>query len=359
MTRSLIASTLRKHESDVADQVTSDILYLKLLGDKDLAPKLFRMRKPEGDEMYAEGLKLEDDPGRKIVPKIRKGANSTVQAYSRFDTLDVSPQDNADEVEFDWKSVSGSVHLAEEDLDKNRGSKTKIFDLLQFSLDDLKISLQEEITQMLLGQVEATDEGRKAPTGLLDLIQDDPTSLPPAGASVIGGIDASQAANAYWRNQVEDFNNGTFGTDETGEGQAALRSLIRKCTFGMERPDVVLAGEDAYDRLERSLVSQKRVISPKAQLLVKAGIDAIDIKSIPVVMEKTLDTTRAAASLNRSAFYALNFRFLRVHGMKFRWFKMTDFRMPTNQDSRVAHCITRLQHVTRGRRYLGVMFNVG
>jgi hypothetical protein len=123
--RSLIAATMRKHEPEIADSITKDFILMRLLGDKDIAPKLFKMRKPNAGQEYAEGLKMHDDPGRKIVYKIRKGRNSTVAAYSRFDTLDTSPQDNFDEVEYDWKSISGSAHLAEEDLDKNRGSKTK------------------------------------------------------------------------------------------------------------------------------------------------------------------------------------------------------------------------------------------
>lgn len=354
--KTLIAGTLRRHEAEVIDNVTNDFILFKVLGDKDLAPKLFKMREPPNDALYADGMKLTDDPGRKIVEKVRKGRNSTVKAYERFDQLSIDPQDNADEVEMDWKSIAGAVHLAWEDLDKNRGSKTKIFDLLDFAEDDLSITLQEKVNDYFLGQVPPDD--LKRPSGLLDWIQDDPTALPPAGSLVIGGFDPTAAGYAFWQNQTINQAGAAFGTDQTGAGHAALRKLMRQTTFGMQRSKIILAGEAAFEALEKSLVSQARYNDPRVNWLANVGIDAVMFKNTPVVMEKRIDAVRTAAGLPGSAFYALNSRSLRVWGMKFRWFKMGNFREPTNQDSQVAHCIARLNMTVRSRREQGVMFNV-
>lgn len=357
--RTLIAATLPRHEKKVHDAVTKNFTLLKLLGDKDIAPKLYTMKEPEASAKYAPGIELVDDPGRTIITKLRKGRNSTAKAYERFDTLDTAPQDNADEAEWQWKSISAAVHLSVEDLDKNRGSKTKIFDLLEFSMDDGALTLQELLNDYLLGSVPNTSEGLKRPTGLLDLVQDDPTTLPAAGSAVIGGIDASVSANSYWRNQVENFAAGTFGTDQTGDGHAALRRLIQTCTFGSMRPNVILAGSVAYRALQRSLVSQARYNDMKrSDALVSAGMEHIMFDNVPVVWEPQIDVQRSANSLSNSAFYALNLDNLTLKGMKFRWFKATDFREPTNQDSQIAHYITRCQFVAANRRTHGVMFNV-
>lgn len=356
--RSLIAATMRRHESEVIDNITNDFILFKILGDKDLAPKLFKMREVPDGGSYADGLKVVDDPGRKIVEKIRKGRNTTVKAYSRFDLLNTDPQDNADEVEQDWKSIAGSAHLAWEDLDKNSGSKTQIFNLLDFAVDDLGVSMQEKVNDYFLGTVPNDVEGLKRPTGLLDWIQDDPTSLPAAGAGIIGGIDASASANSYWRNQTVNHASATFGTDQTGTGHANLRLLLRNCTFGMQRSKIVLAGEDAYEALEKSLLSSTRINDPRVNTLAAAGIDSIVFKNTVVVMEKRIDVVREAAGLTGSAFYCLNVRSFRVWGMKKRWFKMGNFREPTNQDSQVAHMIARLNSSCRGRREQGVMYAV-
>lgn len=357
-TRSLIAATLQKHEAEVIDNVTNDFILFKILGDKDIAPKLFKMREAPQGASYADGLKLTDDPGRQIVEKIRKGRNSTVQPYSRFDLLNIDPQDNADEVTQDWKSIAGAVNLPWEDLDKNRGSKTQIFSLLDFSIDDLSVTLQEQINDYILGSVPNTVQGLKRPSGFLDWIQDDPTSLPSAGAGVIGGIDASLSANSFWRNQVKNHASAAFGTDQTGTGHANLRQIIRSCTFGQQRSKIILAGEVAYEALEKSLLSSTRINDPRVNLLAAAGIDSIVFKNTVVVMEKRIDAVRDAAGLTGSAFYCLNARSFRIWGMKHRWFKMGNFKEPTNQDSQVAHCITRLNTSCRARREQGVMFAV-
>lgn len=358
-TNSLIAATLQKHEPEVVDNITKDFILFKLFGDKDLAPKLFQMRKPPEGAKYADGLKLTDDPGRTIVEKIRKSRNSTVNAYERFDIIDTTAQDNFLDVEMQWKSIAGTVNLCNEDLDKNSGSKTKIFDLLMASEDDLEVSMQEKLNDYLLGTVPNDVEGKKRPTGLLDWVQDDPTSLPAAGAAVIGGIDASASANSYWRNQVVNHASVTFGSDQTGTGPSNLRSLIRKCTFGEAKgSNIIIAGETAFEALEKSLLNYTRYNDPRVNALVAAGFDAIIFKNVPVVMEKQIDTQRSAASLTASAFYHLNSHTLRLWGMKKRWFKFSDFREPTNQDSQVAKCIARLQMTCRARRRQGVMFAV-
>lgn len=357
--RTLIAATLPLHESRVADNITKNFTFLKLLGDKDMAPSLYKMKDPEGEpsSKYGPGIKLVDDPGRSIVVKIRKGRNSTAKAYERFDTLDVSPQDNADEAEYQWKSMSVSVNLSQEDLDKNSGSKTKIFDLMNFSIDDASISIQELFNDFSLGIRPLADLKRMS--GLMDLVQDDPTTLPVSGSAVIGGIDASDSANDYWRNQIVNHAAVLFGNDQTGTGHANLRSLIRSCTFGQERPSCILAGTAAFEALEKSLLNQLRYNDIKrSDTLVNAGLTHIMFHDIPVVWEPQIDVQRSANSLSGSAFYALNLDHLKLYGMKKRWFKMTDFREPTNQDSTVAHCIVRSQLVTDARRTHGVMFNV-
>ncbi len=357
--QTLIAATLPLHESRVADNVTKNFSYLKLLGDKDVAAALYKMKDPEGepDAKYGPGIKLVDDPGRSIIVKVRKGRNTSAAAYSRFDTLSTAPQDNADEVEYLWKSMSGSCVLSQEDLDKNSGSKTKIFDLLKFSLDDCTLSLQELLNDYLLGVVPAADT--KRPAGLMDLVQDDPTTVPVGGATNTTGIDGSTTPNAYWRNQIVNHAAATFGTDQTGTGHANLRTLVRSCTFGQERPSVIMAGTAAFEALERSMLNQARYNDlARSDSMVSAGMRHIMFEDIPVVWEPQIDTQRSANALSNSAFYALNLAHLKVYGMKKRWFKMTDFREPTNQDATIAHCVVRLQHTTDARRTHGVMFNV-
>ena len=77
----LIAATLPKHEKKIHDNVTKNFTFLKLLGDKNVAPMLYKMKEPEASAKYAPGLDLVDEMGLNIKVKIRTGRNTTAKAY--------------------------------------------------------------------------------------------------------------------------------------------------------------------------------------------------------------------------------------------------------------------------------------
>lgn len=348
---SLLASTIKHYKKGFVDNIISDFILLAALGQKDLATGVFQMRAPEGD--FAEGIKLIDG-GEKIFFPIMQAKNTTVQAYSGYDTLDINPTDPFSAAEYDWTSIAGSVNMDNERLDKNRGDAVKLFDLMKGMMDNLKVSMQEKVNTLLL-----QPRSGKNPWGLLDLIKDDPTTNPSYGN--LGGIDVTAADGAFWKNQQVNQASAAFGTDQTGTGSQNLRKLIRNCTFGVERPNLIIAGEAAFEALENSLLNQIRygaAVSKKEELLANAGFQTLMFKGIPVVMEKTVDTVRSAAGLTGSAFYAINTKYMKLYGMKHRWFEPSSVKEPVNQDTQVMHLITRCQFTTDSRRSHGVLHAV-
>jgi hypothetical protein len=166
---SLLSSTIKYYKKGFVNNIIRDFILLAALGDKDLASNVFKMRTPEGD--FAEGIKLVDG-GEKIFCPIMYDRNSTVQSYSGYDTLDITPTDPFTSAEYEWARIAGSVNMDNERLDKNHGDAQKLFDLMKGMMDNLKVSMQERINDMLLGPKAA---GSKDPLGLMDIIQDDPT----------------------------------------------------------------------------------------------------------------------------------------------------------------------------------------
>lgn len=344
---SLLASTIKYYKKGFVNNIIRDFILLAALGDKDLASNVFKMRTPEGD--FAEGIKLVDG-GEKIFCPLMYNRNSTVQSYSGYDTLDITPTDPFTAAEYDWASIAGSVNMDNERLDKNRGDAQKLFDLMKGMVDNLKVSMQEKVNDMLLGPKGA---GSKDPLGLMDIIKDDPTTNPASGN--LGGIDA--ALNAFWRNQTKNLGAAAFGTDQTGAGQAGLRKLIRDCTFGVDKPNLIVAGETAFEALENSMLNQIRYADDKSRKMATAGFETLMFKGTPVVMEKRVTSLRSDAGLSGDAFYAINTKYLKLWGMKHRWFEPSGVKEPVNQDSQVQHIITRCQFVTDNRRAHGVLFN--
>lgn len=345
---SLLASTIKYYKKGFVNNIIRDFILLAALGDKDIAKNVFQMRVPEGE--FAEGIKLVDG-GEKIFAPLMYNRNVTINSYVGYDTLDITPTDPFSAAEFDWCSIAGSVNMDNERLDKNRGDAQKLFDLMKGMLDNLKVSMQENINDKLLGPKAA---GSKDPWGLMDIVQDVPTANPASGN--FGGIDVT--TNSWWQNQAVNQASVTFGTDQTGAGNKNLRQLVRNCTFGSDKPNLILAGETGYDNVENSMLNQIRYISDKEKILARAGFTVLMFKGIPIVMEKRISALRTAAGLTGDGIYVLNTKYLKLWGMRHRWFEPSSVKEPVNQDTQVQHIITRLQFITDNRRTAGVLYGV-
>lgn len=347
---SLIASTTKKFKKGFVDQIIKDNFLLAAMIGKDLAPSLFKKAMREGEDEFADGLSLENG-GEKIFFPVMYATNATIAGYSGYDLLDITHAERFTAAEYNWASIAGSVNLDKETIDKNYGNDVKLFDYVEGQMKNLQASMQAFVNDSLIQQKAS---GTKLTLGLLDIISDTPTVDPSVGT--IGGITVT--GNSWWQNALVDQASAAFGTDGTGAGQTNLRQLLRNVQFGQQQAHVVLAGEIAYDRLERSMVNQIRYAGKAEQKLASAGFEAFLFKNKPVVLEKQIDPARTLAGLTGSAFYALNFDFLKIYAMKHRFFEFSDVKEPVNQDTMVQHVISRMQLCTNGRRYQGVMANV-
>lgn len=345
----LAASTLRNQKKGFTDNIVADHVYLTVLGNPDVAAAVYRARKPRGAQ-FSEGIQMEDSPGRKVAWSLRHSANSTINWYSGHDTLDITPQDSFTQAEYDWRSIAGSVNLDNELMDKNRGNKHRLFDIMQGHIDGLRADLSEQINQALLGQRTASSD---EPFGLLDIVKDDPTTDP---TDAVGGI--AYADFNGWANQATDFSSASFGTSQSGNGAQALRELLYDCTFGADKPNLLIGGNNAYESYLQTMVDQQRYVNPAAKAIGNAGFDVIVAQGLPFVREPVIQTVRSTASLTGDAIYALNMKHLKVCGMSNRWFEPSNVKEPHNQDTEVMHVITRLAHGTRARRTSGVLFAI-
>lgn len=348
---SLFATTFQKAKTQIVDNIVADSIFLALMGQKDLAPSLRKSRKTGDSDVFNDGIELMDDPGREIQFPLMYRKNTTSQSYADFEVLDTTPQNPFTVALYPWRSFAGTVNLSNEELDKNSGTKTKIIDLMNAYIENLKESLSDDVTDMLLG---ARAAGTAQTFGLLDLIKDDPTTNPAGGN--LGGIDAS--TNTWWRNYAANFASAAFGTDQAGDGCQALRAMIYGVTYGQKRPNVIMGGNNAFESLMSALVAQNQFMNKGAMELANAGFDAISFQNIAVVREPKIQTVRSANSLTGDAFYALQLDFMKIFGMKRRWFEPSKMIQPYNQDTNVMHIITRLQLATNARRQLGVLYAI-
>lgn len=353
---SLVASTIKKYKKGFVDQIIRDNFIFAALCGKDLASAVYQSEDREQDGEFNDGLKFENG-GEKIFFPLMYATNATVKGYTGYDVIDTTHAERFTAAEYIWSSVAGSINLDYETIDKNYGEDVKLFDYVKGQMDNLKVSLQDKFAEYFLNQKAA---GAKEPLGLMDLIQDDPTSDPTVGA--IGGVTTSAGANTWWKNQTVNQASAAFGSDQTGQGMRNIRSLLRQTRFGRQSAQVLLAGTIGYERTENCLVNQMRYgpmyLDKKAQQIADAGFEVIKVHNVPMVLEKLIDTVRSSAGATGSAIYALNLNYLKVYAMKHRFFEFSKVKEPVNQDVMVQHCISRMQLCTNGRRYQGVMHDI-
>lgn len=345
---SLVASTIKYNKKGFANNITRDFILTAMLGAPNLAKEVFGLDTP--DAMFAEGIKLVDG-GEKIFMPLMYARNTTIEGYAGYDTLNITPTDPFTACEYEWRRIAGSINVDNDRLDKNAGSAQKLFDLMKGMLQNLRISYQESWNDMLL---KAKAANSKEPLGIFDIIKDDPSTNPASGA--LGGVDA--VANTWWRNQAVNQNSVAFGTDQLGAGMVNLRQLLRNCSFGTDKAKLLMVGETAWERVESTMLAQIRYVSDKEKLLAKAGFDALMVKGVPMVMEKRITALRAEQGLSGDAIYAINPKYLKLYGMKHRWFEPSKVKEPVNQDTQVQHLITACQLTTDNRRTSGVMFGI-
>lgn len=173
---------------------------------------------------------------------------STGGAYSGYDVIDITPRRVVTAAQFPIKQYAEAVSMSGTEMLQNAG-RERMIDLLQARIRAAEIRLVNQIGADIFG--DGTGYGGKAISGLGSFVSTTPTS------GVVGGID--RATNTWWRNQ--EFNATTDGgaaLDATNI-QDYMNEMAIKLIRGRNRPDLIVAGNDAYAYYLKSLQAIQRV----------------------------------------------------------------------------------------------------
>jgi hypothetical protein len=273
-------------------------------------------------QLKERGFRGVEQGGTSITFPIMHGTNSTVQAYSGYDVLDVTPQTGFTTIELGWKYLSVSITISGQEEFENSGSKSKIFDLLEGKIKQAELSLRLDMNRQLFG--DGTGQSSKEITGL-GLAVEDGTAW-----STYAGIDSS--ANAFWRNKYLDKSGVAFA-DTLGastEGIAAMRNMYNSCTLGNSKPTLIVTTQDLYEAYEANAEGQKLQITAgpsTSAKLMDLGFTNILFKGVPIVFDEDCDD---------DTMLFLNSEFLKLVVGKGREFVTSEFVKPENQDAKVA-----------------------
>lgn len=290
----LVSTTIKNYRALLADNITAHQALWMQLKDK--------------------GFFREEDGGTSIVEPLLTGQNTTVRSYSGYDLIDVTPQEGISAAEYAWKQIAGSVSISGEEEFKNGGSKVKILSLLESKLLQLELSMKLVLNTMLFA--DGTGNAGKDITGLALAVE------PGGPFSTYGGIDASLAANAFWRNQSAT-SVGSFAAN----GIDKWRTLFNSASRGSSKPTLQITTQAIYEAYEKSLTINERFTDTT---LGDAGFQNLLYKNVALVFDDDCPTGKL---------FLLNSDYMRFVVGKGRNFVNTPFVKPNNQEAKVSQII--------------------
>lgn len=275
------------------------------------------------------GIKKRVDGGLKMLVPLMYAANSTVQRYSGYDTLDISPQEGFTAAEFEIKGYNGAITISGEDELKNAG-EAQMWDLLEGKWDQLKLSFMDYLNAD--AYLDGTQGNGKGITGLALMID---------STGTYGNI--ARASNSWWAAQ-ETAVSAALAID----GSTGMRRMYNDCSLGKGSmvPNGLLTTQAIFETYES-------LMSPYLRYTVTGEGNA-------VFQSDNLKFRKAALMWDEECqsgiMYFLNSKVIEMRVRKDM--TTTPFQTPINQDSKVAHVRFWGQLVAKNCRHLGKLTGI-
>lgn len=305
----LLSTTLANYRSQFADNVSRSFLLMYWLTEN--------------------GRKRTEDGGESIIVQLMYGKNSTVRSYDGYEVLDTTPQEGMTSAKFPWKQVAGSVSISRKEKRQNSG-RQRIINLLDGKVKQTEITMRDSINGMLFG--DGTGNDSKDLFGLQLLVEDG------SAWGTVAGIDRSDAANAWWRNQFI----GTVGSFATN-GIDKMRTLYNYSSRGNEHPDFGITDQLTLEYYEKALQPLERFTDQKT---ADAGFENLKFKGMVLGYDEQCPV---------GSMYMLNSDYLEYVVDKESDLINTPFVRPENQDAEVSQILLMANLVVSNSARQGVM----
>ena len=246
--------------------------------------------------------------GRDIVRELEYADNGTVQFYSGYETLDVSPADVLSAAVLDYKQLAGNVTISGLEQVKNSGEQA-IINLLEARINVLEKSMMNSLSTAIYS--DGTGSSGKEVGGLQLIVAD-------AGTGTVGGINSSTFT--FWQNVQTTATSSAFSTSNV---QDDMNTIYLQLVRGADSPDLVMAGTNAYKAFLGSLQAIQRITSDD---LARSGFTSVQYLNSDVVFDSACNTNRM---------YFLNTDYLRLEVAASRDFVPGEAKMSVNQDAMV------------------------
>lgn len=314
----LLATTFERVKPVLSDNITKNIALLAALDSKS---------------------RVTGDGGVTIRRPLMYALNNTVKSYSGFDRFDTTPQGGFGYAEYNWRQVAGTVTISGEEVRKNAGP-AQIIALLAAKLDQLRLSLEATLNQMLWG--DGTGNGGKDILGLRAIVDN---------TGVLGGIDSS--TETWWRSVVVTGNDTNPGMDlTTTAGIKKLNNVYNSLAVNRSKVDFEFTTQANFEAYEALATEKVRFVNLK---MADLGFEAVAHKTAEVIFDPDVP---APSGSGGGYWYLLNSERLEFVQHNQAWMTNLGFVRPADQDAKTAPIICMGQLITDARRAHAVIKHV-
>lgn len=235
--------------------------------------------------------------GKEYIDFGVKGDPTTgIQGFEADDTVSYGNPTPGKRGKAPWKLIHAGIKITLHELAKDgisivdsangkgermhsQREKTALANMLKEKLWDMSEGTDRDMNEMFW--MDGTSDSKLVP-GIRSFVLDDPTT-----ASVVLGID--QSANTWWRNRASLSLNA--GTPANQVVVTKLQQEWRQLRRYGGRPDLVLAGSDFLDAIEKELRSKGNYTDQgwNSTRATDASIADVSFKGVKFIYDPTLD----------------------------------------------------------------------
>lgn len=276
-------------------------------------------------QMLKQYNRIESATGRSIVEPLMYGDNSTSGTYSPYEDLSITAQDGMTAAEYQPKWHAVTVAISGPEKAMNAGPEQQI-NLLEAKVKQAQLTAAEDFEVMFQG--DGTGNSAKDFLGIQALIGDGSSSV-----TTVGGIDASDSDNSYWRSNVTR----SAGTLTIKKVHHQFNLAVR----GSIRPKWAQTTLDLYEAYEALLQPAQRFQDAKT---AEAGFENLIVKGCPLVWGDHVED---------ATFTFINPDYICLKKWNGTWLKATPMQKPVNRDAFYSQYLSYGQLITSNRRELG------
>ncbi len=321
----IVATTIENRSKKAADNITRNNALL--------------------NRMSRRGTAKPFSGGRNIWQELEYAQNSTVQWYSGYETINVSPSQIFTAAEFPIRQAAVAVSISGLEELQNAGPEQMI-DLIAGRVNNAESTLQALIAQGMYSDGSIP----KQISGLQQLVASTPTNS-------VGGIDGNTWQ--FWRNiaygSITDGGAATTSANVRRYMDAIYVQLVR----GTDKPDIIVADNTTWTLFNESLQPLQRF--QDADMANAGFVNLTYMGNIPVVLDGGFQGYSSdvvpVGGAPAGAMYFLNSKYLHYRPHRDRNFvPLNPDRYSINQDAVVKLMAWAGNMTISNRRLQGVLY---